>query len=88
MQFRRCRKPSRRMMRIWSANPAWCRSKWAARPRLRRWLFPSRLPPLLAADLGMAYAFGVEFLELGLGSDTEREFCTDLQNEKAFTAMP
>jgi len=36
----------------------------------------------------MAYAFGVEFLELGLGSDTEREFCTDLQNEKAFTAMP
>ncbi|MEH7829966.1 endonuclease/exonuclease/phosphatase family protein [Gemmobacter denitrificans] len=30
----------------------------------------------LAAHLGMAYAYGVEFVELGLGSETEREFCT------------
>lgn len=31
----------------------------------------------MAADLGMAYAFGVEFLELGLGGQTERAFCCD-----------
>ena len=29
----------------------------------------------LAGHLGMAYAYGVEFVELGLGSETEREFC-------------
>jgi len=39
---------------------------------------------MLASDLGMAYAYGVEFLELGLGSETERAFCTDTQNEKGF----
>lgn len=31
----------------------------------------------IAAALGMAYAFGVEFLELDLGGATERAFCTD-----------
>lgn len=39
---------------------------------------------VLAADLGMAYAYGVEFLELGLGSETERAFCRDAFNEKGF----
>lgn len=36
----------------------------------------------LAGHLGMTYAYGVEFLELGLGSDTERDFCIDAENEK------
>ncbi|MGV6803637.1 MAG: endonuclease/exonuclease/phosphatase family protein [Ruegeria sp.] len=31
----------------------------------------------MAEQLGMAYAFGVEFHELGLGGPTERAFCTD-----------
>lgn len=31
----------------------------------------------IAATLGMTYAYGVEFIELGLGSDTERGFCRD-----------
>lgn len=31
----------------------------------------------VAAKLGMAYAFGVEFFELGLGGVTERDRCTD-----------
>lgn len=34
----------------------------------------------LADELGMAYAYALEFLELGLGSDTEREFCADDEN--------
>lgn len=38
----------------------------------------------LAAHLGMAYAYGVEFLELGLGSETEREFCRDAFNLHGF----
>lgn len=38
----------------------------------------------VAGSLGMTYAYGVEFLELGLGSDTERSFCTDQHNEKGF----
>jgi endonuclease/exonuclease/phosphatase family metal-dependent hydrolase len=38
----------------------------------------------LAAALHMAYAYGVEFLEIGLGSDTERDFCRDTFNEKGF----
>ena len=38
----------------------------------------------VAAGLGMHYAYGVEFVELGLGSDTEREFCKDDFNEKGF----
>lgn len=38
----------------------------------------------LAKQMDMAYAYGVEFLELGLGSDTEREFCTDSFNLKGF----
>ena len=38
----------------------------------------------VAGHLGMTYAYGVEFLELGLGSDTERGFCTDVENEKDF----
>lgn len=31
----------------------------------------------VARELSMHYAYGVEFIELGLGSDTEREFCKD-----------
>ncbi|MGE6783368.1 endonuclease/exonuclease/phosphatase family protein [Ensifer adhaerens] len=38
----------------------------------------------VAADLGMQYAYGIEFIELGLGSDTEREFCEDNFNAKGF----
>ncbi|MCF3640807.1 endonuclease [Rhizobium sp. TRM95111] len=38
----------------------------------------------VAGALGMAYAYGVEFVELGLGSDTEREFCTDDVNARGF----
>ncbi|WP_199772832.1 endonuclease [Ensifer adhaerens] len=38
----------------------------------------------VAADLGMHYAYGIEFIELGLGSDTEREFCEDDFNAKGF----
>ncbi|AWI59776.1 endonuclease/exonuclease/phosphatase family protein [Sinorhizobium fredii] len=38
----------------------------------------------VAAALAMQYAYGVEFIELGLGSDTEREFCRDDFNDKGF----
>ncbi|QLL63681.1 endonuclease [Sinorhizobium mexicanum] len=38
----------------------------------------------IAAALSMQYAYGVEFIELGLGSDEEREFCKDDFNEKGF----
>lgn len=38
----------------------------------------------IATTLGMQYAYGVEFIELGLGSDTEREFCKDDFNDKGF----
>lgn len=38
----------------------------------------------LASAMRMAYAYGVEFLEMGLGSDTERGFCRDSINEKGF----
>ncbi|WP_099558952.1 endonuclease/exonuclease/phosphatase family protein [Hartmannibacter diazotrophicus] len=38
----------------------------------------------VADALGMAYAYGVEFLELGLGSQSERQFCKDASNEKGF----
>ena len=31
----------------------------------------------MGAALGMAYAYGVELYELGLGGETERDFCTD-----------
>lgn len=34
----------------------------------------------IARSLRMAYAFGVEFLELGFGSETERGFCSDMVN--------
>lgn len=34
----------------------------------------------MATELGMAYAFGVEFLELDLGGATERAFCTETSN--------
>ena len=39
---------------------------------------------IIAADLGMAYAYGLEFLELSLGSETERSYCIDAANEKGF----
>ncbi|AUX74935.1 endonuclease/exonuclease/phosphatase family protein [Sinorhizobium fredii] len=48
----------------------------------------------IASALEMQYAYGVEFIELGLGSDTEREFCKDDFNDKGFhgnallTAVP
>lgn len=38
----------------------------------------------LAAALGMSYAFGVEFLELDLGAETELEFCADDVNRHGF----
>nr|WP_084864238.1 endonuclease/exonuclease/phosphatase family protein [Salibaculum halophilum] len=34
----------------------------------------------MARALGMAYAFGVEFFEMGLGGATERSFCEDDDN--------
>ena len=34
----------------------------------------------LAAALGMRYAYGVEFFEIGLGGETERPYCTDSHN--------
>ncbi|MGJ7039787.1 endonuclease/exonuclease/phosphatase family metal-dependent hydrolase [Shinella sp. BE166] len=36
----------------------------------------------VAEELGMAYLYGVEFVELGLGSDTELEFCKDQFNRR------
>ncbi len=36
----------------------------------------------VAEDLGMAYLYGVEFVELGLGSDPELEFCKDQFNRR------
>ncbi|MDO8984377.1 endonuclease/exonuclease/phosphatase family protein [Cypionkella sp.] len=38
----------------------------------------------VAAPLAMSYAYGVEFIELGLGSETELEFCTDTHNDAGF----
>ncbi|WP_198672383.1 endonuclease/exonuclease/phosphatase family protein [Pseudogemmobacter bohemicus] len=38
----------------------------------------------LAEALGMDYLYGVEFLELGLGSETERDFCRDDHNARGF----
>jgi endonuclease/exonuclease/phosphatase family metal-dependent hydrolase len=38
----------------------------------------------LAAAMNMTYVYGVEFLEMGLGSDTERDFCVDRFNDKGF----
>ena len=35
----------------------------------------------IASALGMHYAYGVEFFELGLGGETERPFCVDDHNE-------
>ena len=38
----------------------------------------------MARALGMAYAFGVEFFEMGLGSQTERDFCNDDFNARGW----
>ncbi|PRX08162.1 UNVERIFIED_ORG: endonuclease/exonuclease/phosphatase family metal-dependent hydrolase [Martelella mediterranea] len=38
----------------------------------------------IAGDLAMAYAYGVEFIELGLGNAAERPFCTDDFNARGF----
>jgi len=38
----------------------------------------------LAATLGMAYAYGVEFLELGLGDPEERARCAGLENQAGY----
>ncbi|MCT4578209.1 endonuclease/exonuclease/phosphatase family protein [Donghicola sp.] len=38
----------------------------------------------MADALGLHYAFGVEFLELGLGSPTELEFCEDDHNARGW----
>lgn len=38
----------------------------------------------IAGVLGMGYAYAVEFLELGLGSPIEREYCVDPQNLRGF----
>ncbi len=39
---------------------------------------------IVAGELGMAYAYGVEFLELSLGSQIEHSFCKHDFNEKGF----
>jgi endonuclease/exonuclease/phosphatase family metal-dependent hydrolase len=39
---------------------------------------------IVAHELGMTYAYGVEFLELSLGSEIERSFCVDDFNAKGF----
>ena len=41
-------------------------------------------PVEIGRKLGMAHAFGVEFVELGLGSETERSFCLDDFNTRGF----
>lgn len=38
----------------------------------------------IASALGMSYAYAVEFLELGLGSPIERDFCHDTHNDRGF----
>ncbi len=38
----------------------------------------------IAKALGMTYAYGVEFLELGLGNEAERPYCADDFNAKGF----
>ena len=38
----------------------------------------------MAEGLGMHYAYGVEFFELGLGGPTERKYCTDDFNSLGF----
>ncbi|AJY47577.1 endonuclease/exonuclease/phosphatase family protein [Martelella endophytica] len=38
----------------------------------------------IAEHLGMAYAYGVEFIELGLGNEEERPYCTDDFNARGF----
>lgn len=38
----------------------------------------------IAGHLGMTHAYGVEFLELGLGSEIERDFCRDSFNTHGF----
>ncbi|SIQ72410.1 Metal-dependent hydrolase, endonuclease/exonuclease/phosphatase family [Rhizobium sp. RU20A] len=38
----------------------------------------------LAAKLSMAYAYGVEFIELGLGSEIEASFASDAHNARGF----
>ncbi|WP_339853650.1 endonuclease/exonuclease/phosphatase family protein [Roseovarius nubinhibens] len=38
----------------------------------------------IAQALGMSYAYGVEFYEMGLGGPTERSFCTDDHNRLGF----
>lgn len=38
----------------------------------------------LAQHMKMTYAYGIEFIELGLGSEIEHQFCEDDFNEKGF----
>lgn len=38
----------------------------------------------IAMMLAMTYAYGIEFIELGLGSDTKLHFCDDVFNDKGF----
>lgn len=39
---------------------------------------------VIASELDMTYAYGVEFLELSLGSEIEHSFCKDDRNDKGF----
>ena len=39
---------------------------------------------VVASELDMSYAYGVEFLELSLGSEIEHSFCKDDRNDKGF----
>jgi endonuclease/exonuclease/phosphatase family metal-dependent hydrolase len=39
---------------------------------------------IIAGRLGMTFAYGLEFLELSLGSEIERSFCADNENARGF----
>ncbi len=39
---------------------------------------------LMAESLGMAYAYGVEFFEIGLGGETELPFCEETENSRGW----
>lgn len=38
----------------------------------------------MAKEMGMAYAYGVEFFEMGLGGDTELPYCEDTENARGW----
>ena len=38
----------------------------------------------MAKEMGMAYAYGVEFFEMGLGGETELPYCEDTENARGW----